>query len=199
LKQRDLKKFSNLSLAASLNSKISDRKALDLKKVSGVIIVILLVSIVAFQNWSEKQLLIGIKADYVVANKGRRELMLFSGIVIKKYSISLGRSPSGAKVSQGDNKTHEGLYRLDWRNANSKYYKSIHISCPNQNDIERASKLGISPGGDIMIHGVQRWLNPISRFHRFFNLKRGCIVVTNREMDEIWNAVPDGTPIEIGP
>ena len=119
--------------------------------------------------------------------------------VIKKYKISLGRNPNGHKEKQGDFKTPEGNYIIDYRNPNSKYYLSLHISYPNEKDKRFALAQGVSPGGDIMIHGIRNGLGLIGRLHTLFDWTQGCIAVTNPEIKEIWNAVPKGTKITITP
>src|ERR1700746_940141 len=95
------------------------------------------------------------KADRVVVLKKQRTLTLMNeGKVLKTYSVALGGEPVGPKEREGDHKTPEGTYVLDRRNAKSKFYRSIHISYPNEEDRARAQKVGVSPGGDIMVHGL---------------------------------------------
>ena len=94
-------------------------------------------------------------ADRVVVLKKERTLELFSqGKVIKTYKVALGGDPSGPKTRQGDHKTPEGIYILDSRNAHSQFYKSIHISYPSEHDRALARKNGVSPGGDVFVHGL---------------------------------------------
>lgn len=140
------------------------------------------------------------KADRVVVAKKDRTLTLLSqGKVLKTYKTALGGKPVGPKVRQGDHKTPEGVYILDRRNAHSQFYHSIHISYPNVQDRARARKLGVSPGGDIYVHGLPNGYDWLGSSHRLKDWTDGCIAVINEEMDEIWRAVPDGTAIEIGP
>ncbi|MHB8484520.1 MAG: L,D-transpeptidase family protein [Candidatus Acidiferrales bacterium] len=139
-------------------------------------------------------------ADRIVVIKSEHKMMLLrGGTVIRSYQISLGRGGKGQKVRAGDHKTPEGSYTIDWRNPKSHFHLSLHISYPNATDIERAREHGFAPGGDIMIHGLQNGLGWIGRFHRVSDWTDGCIAVTDSEMDQIWRAVPDGTPIEIRP
>jgi murein L,D-transpeptidase YafK len=141
-----------------------------------------------------------LQADRVVVLKQQRTLELLSqGKVLRTYRIALGRDPVGPKARQGDHKTPEGVYILDSRNVHSLYYKAIHISYPNASDRAAAKKKGVSPGGDVFVHGLPNgygWLGPS---HRLKDWTNGCIAVTNQEMDEIWSTVQDGTPIEIKP
>jgi murein L,D-transpeptidase YafK len=122
-----------------------------------------------------------------------------NGNILKTYKVALGGEPIGPKVQQGDHRTPEGTYILDRRNPNSKFYRSIHLSYPDASDRARASKRGASPGGDIFIHGLPNGFGFVGEAHRLKDWTDGCIAVTNSEMDELWRAVPDGTPIEIGP
>jgi murein L,D-transpeptidase YafK len=143
---------------------------------------------------------LGSKADHVVVVKSKRILTLLDhGKVLKTYKIALGGEPVGPKVRQGDHKTPEGVYILDRRNAHSQFYRSIHISYPDAQDSARAAKLGVSPGGDIYVHGLPNGFAWLGSGHRLKDWTDGCIAVTDQEMDEIWRAVPNGTAIEIKP
>ncbi|MDH5750668.1 MAG: L,D-transpeptidase family protein [Rhodospirillales bacterium] len=138
------------------------------------------------------------KADKVIVLKSERRLVLFrNGTPLKSYRVALGRSPRGAKTRQGDGRTPEGVYVLDWRNRKSRFYRSIHVSYPGPADRDRARREGVSPGGDIMIHGLPNGRGAIGPDHTRWDWTDGCIAVTNAEIDEIWSLVDDGTPIEI--
>ncbi len=141
------------------------------------------------------------KADQVIVLKAERKLLLMrNNQVLRTYRVSLGGDPVGPKRRRGDSKTPEGEYVLDRRNPKSQFYRSIHISYPNADDVSRARKLGFSPGGDLFIHGLPGWLKPNSKHRLPLDWTDGCIAVTtNHEMDEIWVAVADGTPIVIKP
>ena len=140
------------------------------------------------------------KADLVLVKKSEARLFLISGgKAIREYRIAMGPRPHGPKIAAGDERTPEGDYILDRKNENSAFYKSIHISYPNDADRQRAEKLGLRPGGSIMIHGQPKdhpWPEDVAQT---FNWTNGCIAVTDRQMDEIWQAVDAGTPIEIDP
>ena len=140
----------------------------------------------------------GRAVDRVVVDKSeRRMLLLNGGDVVARYRIALGASPVGHKRKEGDERTPEGLYRLDWRNARSGYFRSIHISYPDDADVADAKKRKENPGGMIMIHGQQNYFGWLAPVLQHFDWTNGCIAVTNAEMQEIWNLVPDDTPIEI--
>jgi len=137
-------------------------------------------------------------ADKILIEKKERRLRLFSrGEVIKTYKIALGGNPVGPKERQGDNKTPEGTYIIDSRNSNSGYHLSLHISYPNEKDKMRAKELGVSPGGDIMIHGIKNGLSWVGASHADLDWTKGCIAVTDEEMEEIYELVPNGTIVEI--
>ena len=121
------------------------------------------------------------------------------GKVLHTYRVSLGGSPVGAKEQQGDHKTPEGHYILDRRNAKSRFYKSIYVSYPNDQDKQKASQRGVAAGGDVMIHGLPNGFGWLGAVHRALDWTDGCIAVTDAEMDEISELVRDGTPIEIRP
>src|SRR6201995_4886637 len=96
-----------------------------------------------------------ITADSIVVEKGRHTLTLFqAGLAVRTYRVALGTQPKGDKVKKGDNRTPEGTYFIDFKNPNSKYHKALHINYPDAAHSARASALGVSPGGDIMIHGL---------------------------------------------
>ena len=139
-------------------------------------------------------------ADKILIEKKERRLTLFSkGKVLKAYQIALGGNPNGPKERQGDNKTPEGTYIIDSRNKDSRYHLSLHISYPNEKDKKRAKELGVSPGGDIMIHGIKNGFSWVGDLHAEVDWTKGCIAVTNEEIEEIDKLVPKGTIVEISP
>ncbi len=139
-------------------------------------------------------------ADKVlIEKKGRRLTLLSRGEVIKTYKIALGGDPMGPKEREGDNKTPEGFYIIDSRNKGSRYYLSLHISYPNETDEKRAKELGVSPGGDIMIHGIKNGFSWVGALHSGVDWTKGCIAVTDKEIEEINRLVPNGTIVEIKP
>lgn len=141
------------------------------------------------------------QADAVLVKKSERALYLLrEGRVLKQYKIMLGPHPKGPKLQEGDERTPEGRYTLDRKNANSHFYKSLRVSYPNAFDIERAQKYNVDPGYAIMIHGMKNsWSEKTAKQALKFNWTDGCIAVTNHDMDEIWDAVDVGTPIDIQP
>lgn len=139
-------------------------------------------------------------ADKILIEKKERRLTLISrGKVLKIYKIALGGNPNGPKERQGDNKTPEGTYVIDSRNRGSRYHLSLHISYPNEKDKKRAKQLGVSPGGDIMIHGIKNGFSWVGDLHTGVDWTKGCIAVTDEEIEEIDRLVPNGTTVEIRP
>ncbi len=126
-------------------------------------------------------------------NKAKRELVLLrAGKAIRTYRVALGRNPVGHKIRQGDGRTPEGAYVISGRNERSAFHRSLRISYPNAGDRARARKLGVNPGGDIMIHGLPNGRGYIGPAHRLMDTD-GCIAVTNDEIEEIWKLAPNGT------
>jgi len=141
-----------------------------------------------------------VKADRVLVLKSKRKLyLLHGGQVLRRYRIALGRRPMGPKTREGDGRTPEGVYQLDWRNPDSRFYRSMHISYPDGSDLRRAAARGVAPGGEIMIHGQPPGLDGADGWSIRRDWTEGCIAVTNAAIDEIWNLVDDGTIIEIRP
>lgn len=139
-------------------------------------------------------------ADKVVIEKSTKTLFLMKkGKIFKQYHVVLGAHPRGHKQKQGDERTPEGNYILDFKNSHSGFHKAIHISYPNTQDKKQARKIHVNPGGAIMIHGQKNGFEWLSFAAQYFNWTDGCIAVKNKDMDEIWNAVRPGTPIEIKP
>lgn len=154
----------------------------------------------AFQLRGGEGLRPRVVADRVVVEKAARRLHLYAGErLLASYAVALGGRPQGHKQREGDGRTPEGLYRISGRNPGSRYHLALRVSYPDARDRARAAAAGVDPGGDIMIHGLPNGLGWLGRLHRLFDWTEGCIAVTNAEIEEIWHAVPDGTPIEIRP
>ncbi|GFO55755.1 hypothetical protein GMSM_27620 [Geomonas sp. Red276] len=136
----------------------------------------------------------------MVVLKGAKVMQLLkNGQVVRSYRVALGRNSAGPKRKAGDCRTPEGIYLIDRRNGKSAFHKSLHISYPNSADAATAHSEGHSPGGNIAIHGLPRGFDDLEDIHYRKNWTKGCIAVNNREIDEIWQLVPDGTPVEIRP
>lgn len=139
-------------------------------------------------------------ADSIVVEKGARTLTLYHrGAPVRTYRVALGGSPLGDKVRQGDRRTPEGLFFIESRNPQSRFHLGLRVSYPSPEHRARAARLGVSPGGDIMVHGLPRRFAYLGAAHARQDWTEGCIALTNAEIEEIWRAVGDGTPIEIKP
>lgn len=140
------------------------------------------------------------RVDGIVIEKSKRTLTLMSGTkTVQTYRVALGGQPVGAKDRQGDHKTPEGIYSVDAKNTNSQFHKALHISYPSQADRANARKLGVSPGGDVEIHGLGAKWGWIGAKHRLTDWTDGCMASSNEEIDEIYRLIKVGTPVEIRP
>ncbi|MBY0462531.1 MAG: L,D-transpeptidase family protein [Alphaproteobacteria bacterium] len=139
-------------------------------------------------------------ADTILIKKNQRKMELYNkGKLIKGYKISIGFAPIGTKQQEGDGKTPEGEYTITSKNPHSQFHKSLKISYPNTADKENAKKKKVSPGGDIMIHGLGKQFSYLGKLHTLHDWTFGCIAVTNEEIDEIWKLVKEGTIVKIEP
>ena len=170
-----------------------------------VIIVVVAFSTVFFFTWVyahhiSNPLPTGTTIDRIVIEKSARKLsVLANGKTLKSYRVALGRSPVGAKQQEGDNKTPEGVYKIDGRNPQSNFHLALHVSYPSDEDKTRAAERGVPAGFDIMIHGIQNGRGWIGAFHRLNDWTAGCIALTDEEIEELWRVTPDGTTVEIRP
>lgn len=141
-----------------------------------------------------------LRADKVIVIKHKRILqLLWKGRVVRTYKVALGGNPKGHKVQEGDSRTPEGTYVIDRHFPKSSFHKALHINYPSDEDKERATKKGVDPGGQIEIHGLGPSMLWAGALHSKWDWTAGCIAVTNAEIEEIYRAVPNGTPIVIKP
>lgn len=168
--------------------------------VCAISVVVLITSMIGCDRDRRGQSTVTPQIDRIIVEKSARRLHLISaGKVVRTYRIALGRNPVGHKLQEGDKKTPEGIYVVDGRNVNSSYHRSLHISYPSEAEIQQARRSGVSPGSNIMIHGMKNGLGWLGPLHRVFDWTQGCIAVTNKEIEEIWALVPNGTAIELRP
>jgi len=161
-------------------------------QVFRILAVLLAISLVAGCS-SKFRTYNGPPVTQVVVEKDARKMYLLNGTrVLKAYDIGLGFAPVGHKAFEGDGRTPEGNYIIDRRNPDSEFHLSIGIDYPNEEDIKRAKAMGKDPGGDIFIHGQPNAFRSTGR-----DWTAGCISVTNREMEDIYAMVTNGTPISI--
>jgi len=169
-------------------------------KVLFSVVALLLAATAAWYFYPEKRLPAGTRIDRLVVHKERRTMEAYNGkVLVKEYTISLGREPRGAKQREGDKRTPEGHYIINARNAGSGYHKNLGISYPNAGDRLRARQQGVSPGGDVKIHGLRNGDGYIGKFHRLRDWTAGCIAVTDEEVDELYAHVVPNAEIIIYP
>jgi murein L,D-transpeptidase YafK len=136
----------------------------------------------------------------VIKSEHRLDLLDSKGRTIRSYRVSLGYNPDGPKMKEGDGRTPEGRYFIDNRNDRSAYHRSLHISYPNPQDLARARQAGLRTGGSIFIHGKPNDKTGVWwRRAQNQDWTNGCIAVSDDEINEIWNLVQNGTPIDIVP
>lgn len=164
------------------------------------LLIIGAVIVFAVWNWASQPVSDLPPIDKIIIRKSVRKLEVYhNGELVKTYNIALGKNPIGHKQREGDYKTPEGKYFISYHNPKSSYHLSLRISYPNEQDKLNAQKIGVSPGGDIMIHGLPNRAPFIGKLHNLTDWTQGCIAVNNQEIEEIYAAVKDGTPIEILP
>ncbi len=135
----------------------------------------------------------------VIEKKAHRLTLYYLGKPMRSYLVALGGNPVGDKIRAGDKRTPEGVFWIEDRNPNSKYHLALRISYPDAAHRARAQQMGATPGDDIMIHGLPNGLGEAGASHRVNDWTNGCIALTDEEIEEIWNVVPLGTPVEIKP
>jgi len=144
------------------------------------------------ENRPQADAIVILKKDHVME-------LLAAGKVIRTYRVALGQGGLLPKQKEGDARTPEGRYVIDAKSEHSKYHKALHVSYPDAADRRRAARMGVSPGGAIMIHGLPNGKGWVGGRHRLFDWTLGCIAVTDEEIDEVWTLVAVGTPVEIRP
>ncbi|MFA0349438.1 murein L,D-transpeptidase family protein [Vibrio sp. 10N.222.55.C6] len=134
----------------------------------------------------------------VKVDKSKRRMYLLKGEeVIQEFRIALGKQPKGHKRFEGDNRTPEGEYQLDYVMEESDFYRSVHINYPQPSDMQWAEQNDVDPGGNIKIHGIKNGERRSPSFIQSFDWTDGCIALTNQDMDEFLQLVKMGTPIHI--
>jgi murein L,D-transpeptidase YafK len=157
-------------------------------------------AIVVWSLSAGRELPAGARADRIVVEKHTHTLTLYQGdSPLKTYRVALGRGGAGPKMQAGDNKVPEGTYRIIGRNSRSEFHRSLRVGYPTPEQKRVDAREGVTPGGDIMVHGIRNGLAWMGPLHRTVDWTRGCVALTDSEMDEVWRAVPDGTTIEIRP
>jgi len=145
----------------------------------------------------------GSKIDKIVVLKKKRRMHAYAKKkLIVSCRISLGKNADkGHKIQAGDYKTPIGHYYIVRKKCDNRLYRSLMISYPDQEDRERARKLGVKSGGYITIHGQPKWnANGIGdNYTLSHDWTEGCIAVSNRVMKKLWEAVRRGVKVDIYP
>lgn len=171
-----------------------------MKRGFSILILTLIISLVIYYYYDGAKIEKGIKIDKFLVKKSSRELYAYSnGNLIKTFKISIGKNSKGKKEFEGDYKTPEGIYSISNKGQHKLYHKYLYVSYPNKMDILNAKKYNKAVGGQILIHGLHKNYAAIGKFHRLIDWTKGCMGITNNEIDELYDAVNVGTPIEINP
>ena len=162
-----------------------------------LVLALVLLAIAATASAGDRAPALG---DRVVIEKAKRTLTVYSGARrLARFYVALGKDPVGRKLCQGDNRTPEGLYYVSGRKEKSDFHRALRLSYPSEADLDRAREAGCEPGGDIMIHGLKEDWGIANKLHRRTDWTRGCVAVTNEEIEELWALLPDGVAVEIRP
>jgi len=136
--------------------------------------------------------------DRIFIDKSEHWMAVYrGGQIIREFRVALGVGGLKPKSRLGDGRVPEGLYTISAHNPESTYHLALRISYPTPEQSAAAAERGMNAGGDIMIHGLPNGHGRIGSRHRMFDWTDGCIALTNREMDWLYMAVRDGTPVEI--
>lgn len=119
------------------------------------------------------------------------------------FPVVFGANPLATKKMEGDKLTPEGTYRIVAKRPHQKWSRFLALDYPNAQDLARFEALkrsgavprNATPGGGIGIHGT--WPNDDYMIDRYKNWTNGCISLKNGDVQEIYNILPVGTPVEI--
>jgi murein L,D-transpeptidase YafK len=121
------------------------------------------------------------------------------GRIVREFRVSLGRGGLAPKQRRGDHRVPEGAYLIAGHNPRSGYHLSLRIGYPTVEQIAAAQAIGTEAGGDIMIHGLPNGDGDVGSRQQRIDWTDGCIALTDPEIDWLYRAVPDGTPVRIVP
>jgi len=159
-----------------------------MKKISPTLVILLIAisGLSVYYFYPETKIKKGQKVDKIIISKTEHKLHLYyKDTEVAEYTVSLSRNGLGKKTKLGDNLTPEGLFRGKKR-TQTKYHKAI----------------GVGNWGDccnVLIHGLGKQYGVFRKFHRFRDWTKGCIALTNDEIDEIYGAIDNDLIIEIKP
>jgi murein L,D-transpeptidase YafK len=136
--------------------------------------------------------------DLIRVDKSAHLMSVYRGEnLVREFRVALGRGGPQPKMQQGDGRVPEGVYRIVAHNPNSAFHLSLRIGYPTAEQVAAAARRGVQAGGDIMIHGLPNEKGWIGAKHTSVDWTDGCVAVTNREIEWLYKAVADGTPVEI--
>ena len=136
--------------------------------------------------------------DLIRIDKSEHLMSVYrAGRIVREFRVALGTGGPEPKVQQGDGRVPEGVYRITAHNPSSAFHLSLRIGYPTAEQVAAAARRGVNPGGDIMIHGLPNAKGWIGAKHTSVDWTDGCIAVTDREIEWLYRAVADGTPVEI--
>lgn len=144
----------------------------------------------------------GAKITRILVKKSARTMDLFEGdTVVASYSVAVGKGGPGHKRMEGDLVTPVGRYHIVTR-VPSHLRIFMRIDYPNAEDrvrFEDLKKRGELPknatiGSEIGIHGEPPEAKP---FKKAEYQSHGCVVVEDKEIDQIARMVPNGTIVDI--
>jgi murein L,D-transpeptidase YafK len=171
-----------------------------MKKVMWIFVTSIFLVLIAYYFYTDKEIENGVKIDKIIVYKSKRELSTYAnGSLIKTFKISIGKNSIGKKEFKDDYKTPEGKYFISSKAPHPLYHKYLYVSYPNKSDLLNAKKLKKDVGGQILIHGLHKKYALLGNFHRFRDWTKGCMALTNNEIDDLYDAVNVKTPIEIYP
>jgi hypothetical protein len=135
----------------------------------------------------------------IVIYKEKNLLALYdNGREVRTYRADMGRNNLQPKIRANDYATPEGRYAITRKKdvGNSRYHRALLLDYPNEQDRERfarAKRRGELPasasiGAMIEIHGEGG---------KGVNWTRGCIALSNTDMDDLFRRAGIGTPVAI--
>jgi murein L,D-transpeptidase YafK len=148
------------------------------------------------------------RIDRLVIDKSDHRLEAYAGsTLLKTYSVAIGIGGEGPKRYEGDQRTPEGLYRIDRRHRSRDFHRFLHVSYPNAGDRRRYRELRASGevpenagiGGDIGIHGPPTHFGGLVGVALGLDWTAGCIAVSEEEIEELYAAVIPNAVVEIRP
>jgi murein L,D-transpeptidase YafK len=141
-----------------------------------------------------------LRADAILIIKHTHTLyLLHDNLPMHSYPIALGLNPVGTKKHQGDFRTPEGRYVIDFRQEHSHFFKALHVSYPNVADAQQAASHHWPTGGDIFIHGLPNVLKKPLSYYQTRDWTNGCIALSNEDLRDIWDLTAGETPVQILP